>query len=364
LAGAQSATNKVAQTVSKTIASAGAAHELPVRDAEEEGGGTWVRDGAPKRRNERSKRQRLLNAARASLERAQAKVAETGEGLKQKTHRSAIQASGTLARGFRKLLPPSGDGSDAVQNARRLADFTACQAEVARIRDLRSQQHLAGRYNGRIRRAPNVGEDRSEPTRPASPPAAVFRPGPRGRVDALHARVEKELREAEAQEAAARGTYPMEGNETVAQATSEAPPSSMAFDLVGDEELLYAYQVALDELEVDDKKGGSDESEIIALAISGMQLHSDLVPFAIARLYDLVGLEAECGAPEAPYGDLQRAAVDPEQSSQGSEVGKVERRQESMSTERSEEESQSEDDGEYISANSLNPALAQRIALT
>ena len=94
------------------------------------------------------------------------------------------------------------------------------------------------------------------------------------------------------------------------------------------------------------------------------RISSDLVPFAIARLYDLVGLEAECGAPEAPYGDLQRAAVDSEQSSQGSEVGKVARRQESMSTERSEEESQSEDDGEYISANSLNPALAQRIALT
>jgi hypothetical protein len=337
--------------VTQTIASAGPARELPARD---DSGGTWVRDGgcAPAGRvmgKERSKRRRLLNAARASLERAQARVAETGEDLKKKSHRGAIEASGKIARGVRKLLPQSGEsitGYHVTENTRRLADFTACQAEVARIRDLRCAQQQAGRYDGRQPRVPNVAQPSSADSQADSPP----RQGPRARVNALHARVAEEAREAAAYEAqhtstpdepeAARGR-----DESMDEARSSS--NSLTFDLVSDEELLFAYQTALDELEVAEKSEDSDETEIIALAVSGMHLHVELVAFAISRLYELVGLDPHSMPPDVESED-QRQVVATERTHNI--------RQDTC--ERADEDTADE----YISGNSLCPALALRIA--
>lgn len=353
LAGATSSVNKVAQSVTQTIAGAGPAREVSARD---DSGGTWVRDGAPAGRvmgKERSKRRRLLNAARASLERAQARVAETGEDLKKKSHRGAIEASGKIARGVRKLLPQSGTGESitgyqVMENTRRLADFTACQAEVARIRDLRCAQQQAGRYDGRQPRVPNVTQPASADTQADSPPQR----GPRARVNALHARVAEEASAAAACEILR--TVPDEpealrGRDEATDDEARSSSSSLTFDLVSDEELLFAYQTALDELEIGEKSEDSDETDIIALAVSGMQVHVDLLPFAITRLYELVGLQVDSMTPEAAGEDLGQVVV---------AEGAHNSRQATCGRGESEENTAEE----YISANSLCPALARGIA--
>lgn len=247
----------------------------------DESGATWEQDGAPKGRvlgKEKSKRRLLLKAARTSLERAQGKLAAKGEDLKKKTDRGLVLAGGSLARGLRKILPkPKGDTeeSDAVRNARLMADCVVSAAEVTRIRNLRSEQQRAGRFNGRQSHARTIDAAEQQPVAQKSKSetaAATAAPN-------LDAAAPPEERFAVADEV---------------EATSASSSSSLTFDLVSDEELLYAYQTALDALEEGDQPDDSDETEIIALAVSQMQLHPDLVEFAVTRLYELVGLEHVC----------------------------------------------------------------------
>jgi len=274
LAGAQCSVNKVAQSVSQTMADTNRP-DIPTRD---ESGGAWVRDGGPQQGRmmgqERSKRRLLLKAARVSLERAQAKVVAKGGEIKQQTDRGLVKASGHLARGLRKLMPrPDGkEESEVMKNVRLIADYTVSAAEVARIRELRMQQEQAGRYVGRQRRAQAAPQRNTPIMHPSSDAAEPTPQGPgRGNPQPTCTQLPTGLR-------------PHQG------ALAEASSSSMNFDLVGDEELLYAYQIALDELDNRDTSDEAEETEIIALAVSQMDLHPDLNAFAINRLYELVGL--------------------------------------------------------------------------
>ena len=353
LSGAQSSVNKAASVVSQTCSSAGTEPVVKLRD---DSGATWEQDGTPKGRvlgKEKSRRRLLLKAARTSLERAQGKLAAKGEDLKKKTDRGLVQAGGSLARGLRKILPKpdKGEESDVVRNARLIADCAVSATEVARIRNLRCEQQRAGRYNGRQTRATTVDEPIfqkiGETKGATTEPNAKVAHGAGGGLDAGAAPVQKEVPCATADEVGA---------------TSASSSSSLTFDLVGDEELLYAYQAALDALEEGDQPDDSDETEIIALAVSQMQLHPDLVEFAVTRLYELVGLDPDVCAQSsgvqardiANDGLVARVPGLPAAPCQGEdswacpEVGGncVD----------------DDDDDEYISAYALNSTLAGRVA--
>jgi hypothetical protein len=338
LAGAQSSVNKVAQSVTQTIASVASAAPAAAAAPHDDCGGTYVRDAGNKSGNESSKRRLLIKAARVQLERAQAKVAAKGEHLKKKTDRGLLQAGGSLARGLRKMMPPKDEGkeeSELVTNTRLLVNCTVSAAEVARARELRSQQAPPGRHAGGQRRAPAVA--------PAEQPADEQEAGER----AGFATVAPPERTAPAERPAAAG-----------ESDPGSSSSSIAFDLVSDEELLYAYQTALDAMEASDKPDDSEEAEIIALAVSQMGVHPDLLDFAIKRLYELVGLGLDQGldGEEDASADLKQldeafakldASVAATQApaasahGDGGEGGEVD---------------------EFISAVCLNPKLAQRIA--
>jgi len=343
LAGAQSSVNKVAQSVTQTIANVASVAPAAAAAPHNDCGGTWVRDAGDTKSwggthkimgKERSKRRLLLKAARVQLERAQAKVAAKGEHLKKKTDRGLMQAGGSLARGLRKVLPPKDDGkeeSELVTNARLLVNCTVSAAEVARARELRSKQAPPGRHAGGQRRA--------------------------------HVEKEKQADEQDAGERAGSATVaPPEctasAERPAAAGESDAGSScsSLAFDLVSDEELLYAYQMALDAIEASDKADDSEEAEIIALAVSQMGVHPHLIDFAIKRLYELVGLDQGLDGEEDASADLKQldeafvkldASVAATQAPAASAHG---------------DGREGAEDEEFISAVCLNPRLAQRIA--
>ena len=331
----------MAQTIaSASVAPPAAAATAAPRD---DCGGTWVRDegrGRTMMGRERSKRRLLLKAARVQLERAQATVAAKGEHLKKKTNRGLVQAGGSLARGLRKILPAKGEGkeeSELVANARLLAECTVSAAEVARIRELRMTQATAGRYAGRQRRAPPA---------PALAPAE---------------QQQQQETAGNATEGPPARTAPAE-HQAAGASTESSPDSSLAFDLVSDEELLYAYQTVLDELEASERADDAEEAEIMALAVSHMRLHPDLVDFAVTRLYELVGLDQDSGAQadndarggKDAKGDavavshaIWPAAAAATQAGALLTQGGV---------------GEEDDDDEFISAVCLNPQLAQRVA--
>ena len=291
LAGAQSSVNKVAQS----IATASSAQDVISAPCESVGG-AWVRDGGPRRlgSKEQSKRRILLKAARLSLERAQARFAATGEELKKKTDRGLLQASGTVARGLKKLIQTPKEGEEeheVVTAARTIATYTANAAEVARMRELRLQQAQAGRYNGRQRRAAPVAAqvDAAQGTArvPASlaamlgsEPSAISAPA----VDAESLEVQE--RDVEREQNGIEEDF-----SEIERASDASTPSSFTF--VSDEELLFAYSSALDELEDGDKQIDTDEMAIISMSVSRLALPCDLVPFAVERLYQLVGLSTD-----------------------------------------------------------------------
>ena len=345
LAGAQSSVNKVAQSVTQTIASVASAAPAAAAAPHEDCGGTWVRDAGDTKPwggtrkimgKERSKRRLLLKAARVQLERAQAKVAAKGEHLKKKTDRGLVQASGSLARGLRKMLPPKDEGkeeSELVTNARLLVNCTVSAAEVARARELRSQQAPPGRHAGGQRRASAVA--------PAEQPAD-----------------EQEAGEGAGSAAVAlpECTAPAERPAAAGESDAGSSSSSLAFDLVSDEELLYAYQTALDAIEASDKTDDSEEAEIIALAVSQMGVHPQLVDFAITRLYELVGLDQGLDGEEDASADLKQldetfAKLDASVAATQAPAASAHR-----------ESREGGDDDEFISAVCLNPQLAQRLA--
>ena len=308
---AQSSVNKVANSVLKIA-------EPEVEVVRDDSGCAWVQDGvAPKGRilgKQRSTRRILLESARSSLERAQMKIAVKGEDLKNKTSRGLSNATGSLARGMQKLMPKPMEEkegeSEIARNARlianrplqvaqQLADCTVSASEVARIRQLRCEQHLAGRYTGRQRRAPAGNANHLEQMAvPASQSSYADEETTAERRPSTEVEPPQSLPAIEM----ASGFYNtcsgpvqqdplfvvLDDNRSITSSSS-----SLTFDLVSDEELLYAYQTALDELEEGDHNDESDETEIIALAVSRMHLHSDLVEFAVTRLLELVGLDPE-----------------------------------------------------------------------
>ena len=142
---------------------------------------------------------------------------------------------------------------------------------------------------------------------------------------------------------------------SILSSKASSSDSSLVFDLVSDEELLYAYQTVLDELEASERSEDSDEAEIMALAVSQMRLHPDLVDFAVTRLYELVGL----ADPDAPGGgdangdtDAPLHAIGPAAAA-ATQAG-------ALPTQAGVGEE--DDDDEFISAVCLNPQLAQKIA--
>jgi hypothetical protein len=182
--------------------------------------------------------------------------------------------------------------------AQQLADCTVSASEVARIRQLRCEQHLAGRYTSRQRRAPagnaNHLEQKAVPESQSSyaDEETTAEQRPSTEVEPPQSLPNIEV---------ASGFYdtcsgPVQQGPLFVVLDDErsitSSSSSLTFDLVSDEELLYAYQTALDELEEGDHDD-SDDTEIIALAVSRMHLHSDLVEFAVTRLLELLGLDHE-----------------------------------------------------------------------
>jgi hypothetical protein len=297
---AQSSVNKVANSVLKIA-------EPEVEVVRDDSGCAWVQDGvAPKGRilgKQRSTRRILLESARSSLERAQMKIAVKGEDLKNKTSRGLSNATGSLARGMQKLMPKPMEEkegeSEIARNARlianrplevaqQLANCTVSASEVARIRQLRCEQHLAGRYTGRQRRAPAGNANHLEQTAvPASQSSYAYEETTAERRPSTEVEPPQSLPAIEVASGFYETCIVLDDNRSITSSSS-----SLTFDLVSDEELLYAYQTALDELEEGDHDD-SDETEIIALAVSRMHLHSDLVEFAVTRLLELLGLDPE-----------------------------------------------------------------------
>ena len=312
---AQSSVNKVANSVLKIA-------EPEVEVVRDDSGCAWVQDGvAPKGRilgKQRSTRRILLESARSSLERAQMKIAVKGEDLKNKTSRGLSNATGSLARGMQKLMPKPMEEkegeSEIARNARlianrplqvaqQLADCTVSASEVARIRQLRCEQHLAGRYTGRQRRAPAGNANHLEQMAVPASNGRSFEELESSYADeesTVERRPSTEVEPGQSLPAieVASGFYetcsgPVQQDPLFVVLDDITSSSSLTFDLVSDEELLYAYQTALDELEEVDHYEDSDETEIIALAVSRMHLHLDLVEFAVTRLLELVGLDPE-----------------------------------------------------------------------
>ena len=140
--------------------------------------------------------------------------------------------------------------------------------------------------------------------------------------------------------------------EEVGAAAATAPErhsdTSRPFDFFSDDELLYSYQVVLDELEDADNTGRGgiteepDENEIIALAVLRMQLPTDMAAVATVRLQEMVGLchPNEFSASEAE--PSQRAAEEAVSAPADGDY---------------------QDDGEYISAHAMTSGLAQRLGM-
>ena len=286
LAEAQSSVNKVA-TKLVSVHSARSQPAAPPQTAA--GGGTWVRDGTKPVRTQRSKRQVLLAGARMSLQKAQASVTATGRGIQQVYSHSV---SAALAK---------------------------------RALEMRSEQEAAGRH---------VGRELQD-----------------GAQAQLLAHSEAARRSAaEDRESEQRGCT--ERVEEVGAAAATAPErhsdTSRPLDFFSDDELLYSYQVVLDELEDADNTGRGgiteepDENEIIALAVLRMQLPTDMAAVATVRLQEMVGLchPNEFSASEAE--PSQRAAEEAVSAPADGDY---------------------QDDGEYISAHAMTSGLAQRLGM-
>ena len=286
LAEAQSSVNKVA-TKLVSVHSARCQPAAPPQTAA--GGGTWVRDGTKPVRTQRSKRQVLLAGARMSLQKAQASVTATGRGIQQVYSHSV---SAALAK---------------------------------RALEMRSEQKAAGRHVGREL------QDGSQAQLLAHSEAA--------RRSA-----------AEDRESEQRGCT--ERVEEVGAAAATAPErhsdTLRPFDFFSDDELLYSYQVVLDELEDADNTGRGgiteepDENEIIALAVLRMQLPTDMAAVATVRLQEMVGL---CHPNE-----FSASEAEPSQRAAEEEVSAP-------------ADGDYQDDGEYISAHAMTSVLAQRLGM-
>ena len=297
LAEAQSSVNKVATKLVSVHSAASARCQPAAPPQAAAGGGTWVRDGTKPVRTQRSKRQVLLAGARMSLQKAQASVTATGRGIQQVYSHSV---SAALAK---------------------------------RALEMRSEQEAAGRHVGRAR------QDGAQ--------AQLFAQSEAAGKSA--ADVTAEERESEHVTEQRECTERVEEVGAVATAPERHSDTSRPFDFFSDDELLYSYQVVLDELEDADNagRGGiaeeTDENEIIALAILRMQLPTDMAAVANVRLQEMVGL---CRPNEFSPSE----AVEPSQRAAEEAVSAL-------------ADGDDQDDGDYISAHAMTPGLAQRLGM-